>query len=321
MSSMDRRHFLALGGLAAVAAGKVAGAAGADNAAAGAAPPLASDKLLMRRIPSSGEMLPAVGLGTSGPFEVGASESERAPLRGVLAAFFGAGATLIDTSPMYSNAESVLGSLLTPEQHAKAFIATKVWTPDSGTAAEQKGIEQMQRSMALLKHKRIELMQVHNLVNVDVHLKTLHRWKAEGRIKYIGVTHYTTASYPDLMAIIAREKIDFVQFNYSAATREAEKKLLPLCADSGIAVIVNRAFEDGYLIKKMASKPVPAWASEFGAKSWAQILLKYVLAHPAVTCVIPATGKVKNLVENVGAGIGPLPDAKQRQLIISAIGD
>ena len=265
-------------------------------------------------------MLPAIGIGTSGPFEVGASEAERAPLREVLNAFFGAGATLIDTSPMYSNAESVLGSLLTPEQHAKAFIATKVWTPGSGSAAEQKGIEQMQRSMALLKHKRIELMQVHNLVDLDAHLKTLHRWKAEGRIKYIGVTHYTTSSYPDLMSIIEREKLDFVQFNYSAATREAEKKLLPMCADAGVAVLINRAFEDGDLISKFADKPVPPWAAEFGATSWAQLLLKYVLAHPAVTCVIPATGKVRNLLDNLGAGIGPLPDAKHREKIIAAVG-
>jgi len=312
---MDRRHFLALSGLTAVTAGQ--GVTSRVSAAVGAASP---QKLLMRRIPSSGEMLPAIGIGTSDTFEVGASEAERAPLREVLQAFFGAGATLIDTSPMYSNAESVLGSLLTPEQHAKAFIATKVWTPGSGSAAEQKGIEQMQRSMALLKHKRIELMQVHNLVDLDANLKTLYRWKAEGRIKYIGVTHYTASSYPDLMAIIAREKLDFVQFNYSVATREAEKKLLPLCADAGVAVLVNRAFEDGNLFSKIADKPLPPWAAEFGATSWAQLFLKYVLAHPAVTCVIPATGKVRNLMDNLGAGIGPLPDAKQRAKIITAVG-
>jgi len=312
---MDRRHFLALSGLTAVTAGQ--GVTSRVSAAVGAASP---QKLLMRRIPSSGEMLPAIGIGTSDTFEVGASEAERAPLREVLQAFFGAGATLIDTSPMYSNAESVLGSLLTPEQHAKAFIATKVWTPGSGSAAEQKGIEQMQRSMALLKHKRIELMQVHNLVDLDANLKTLYRWKAEGRIKYIGVTHYTASSYPDLMAIIAREKLDFVQFNYSVATREAENKLLPLCADAGVAVLVNRAFEDGNLFSKIADKPLPPWAAEFGATSWAQLFLKYVLAHPAVTCVIPATGKVRNLMDNLGAGIGPLPDAKQRAKIITAVG-
>ncbi len=316
---MDRRDFLALGGFAAVAAAQ---AAGRDSGAplmpfAAAAP---SGQMLMRRIPSSGETLPAIGLGTSGPFEVGADASARAPLREVLQAFFAAGATLIDTSPMYSTAEAVLGDLLTPEQQARAFIATKVWTPGSGNAAGQKGVEQMQRSMALLKHKRVELMQVHNLVDLDEHLKTLRRWKAEGRLKYIGITHYTTSSYPDLISIIEREKLDFVQFNYSATTREAEKRLLPLCADRGVAVLVNRAFEDGNLFGQVRGKPLPPWAADFGAGSWAQIFLKFVLAHPAVTCVIPATGKVRNLLDNLGAGIGPLPDAKQRAQIIQALG-
>jgi len=319
MSTMDRRHFIALGGLAAVAAGQSSGAGAADSPATGGSA-TGAGKLLMRRIPSSGEMLPAIGLGTSDTFEVGASEGERAPLRDLLRDFFGAGATLIDTSPMYSNAESVLGSLLTPEQHGRVFMATKVWTPGSGAAAEQKGVEQMQRSMALLKHKRIELMQVHNLVDLDAHLKTLYRWKAEERIKYVGVTHYTTRSYPDLMSIIAREKIDFVQFNYSVATREAEKKLLPMCADAGIAVLINRAFEDGDLFKKVEGKPLPPSAAEYGAKTWAQVFLKYVLAHPAVTCVIPATGKVRNLKDNLAAGVGPLPDAKHRQQILAALG-
>jgi len=314
---MNRRHFLALGGMAAVSAGQ--GAAAAGNAA-GAAPTNSSSSLLLRKIPSSGESIPAIGLGTSGPFEVGAEPSARAPLREVLKGFFDAGATLIDTSPMYSTAEAVLGTLLTQEQQAKAFMATKVWTPGSGGAAEQKGLEQMQRSMTLLKHPRVELMQVHNLVNLDEHLKTLRRWKTEGRIKYIGVTHYTTSSYPDLIAIIQREKLDFVQFNYSAATREAEKRLLPLCAERGVAVLVNRAFEDGNLFSQVKDKPVPAFAAEFGARSWAQIFLKFVLAHPAVTCVIPATGKLRNLQDNLAAGVGPLPDAKQLRQIVASIG-
>jgi aryl-alcohol dehydrogenase-like predicted oxidoreductase len=309
---VDRRSFLALSGLAAVAAGAHA------QSTAGARP--AQSSPILRRIPSSGESLPAIGLGTSGPFEVGADEAARAPLREVLKEFFAAGASLIDTSPMYSTAESVLGELLTPEQQAKAFIATKVWTPGSGTAAEQKGIEQMQRSMSLLRRKSIELMQVHNLVDLDAHLRTLRRWKAEGRIRYIGVTHYTTSSYPDLIAIIEREKPDFVQFNYSVTTREAEKRLLPLCTDTGVAVIINRAFEDGRLFDKVRDKPLPAWAAEFGATSWAQVFLKFVLAHAAVTCVIPATGKVRNVLDNLGAGVGPLPDAKHRAQIVAAVG-
>jgi aryl-alcohol dehydrogenase-like predicted oxidoreductase len=311
---MDRRDFLAMGGVAAVAG---AAAVGAESPVA--ARSTTPDKMLMRKIPSSGEMIPAVGLGTSGPFEVGADPAAREPLREVLRAFFGAGATLIDTSPMYSTAEAVLGDLLTPEQHARVFVATKVWTPNSGGHGEQKGIEQMQRSMALLKHRRIELMQVHNLVDLDAHLKTLRRWKGEGKIKYLGVTHYTTSSYPDLISIIEREKLDFVQFNYSVTTRDAEKKLLPLCADKGVAVLVNRAFEDGNLFTRVQGKSVPAWAAEFGATSWAQVFLKFVLAHPAVTCVIPATGKLRNLVDNLGAGLGPLPDAKHRAQIITAL--
>jgi aryl-alcohol dehydrogenase-like predicted oxidoreductase len=310
---MDRRDFLALGSVAAVAG---SGVVNAESAASSAS----AGKLLMRRIPSSGESIPAVGLGTSGPFEVGGDEAARAPLREVLQSFFAGGGTLIDTSPMYSTAEAVLGDLLTADQQSKAFIATKVWTPGSGAHGEQKGIEQMQRSMALLKHKRVELMQIHNLVDLDAHLKTLRRWKAEGKIKYIGVTHYTTSSYPDLIDIIGREKLDFVQFNYSVTTREAEKRLLPLCADKGVAVLVNRAFEDGNLFTQVQGRALPAWAAEFGAKSWAQVFLKFVLAHPAVTCVIPATGKLRNLVDNLAAASGALPDAKQRAQIIKELG-
>jgi aryl-alcohol dehydrogenase-like predicted oxidoreductase len=319
---MDRRSFLAVSGATAIAGASTA--AGHDLGFPHEHLPngkvVASEPLLMRRIPSTGEAIPAIGLGTSGPFEVGAGEAARAPLREVLAAFFNAGASLIDTSPMYSSAEAVLGDLLTPQQQEKVFLATKVWTPGSGNAAEQKGIEQMQRSMTLLKHPRIELMQIHNLVDLDAHLKTLRRWKAEGKIKYIGVTHYTTSSYPDLIAIIEREKPDFVQFNYSVVTREAEKKLLPLCADKGVAVIINRAFEDGNLFTKVQGKPLPPWAAEFGAKSWAQVFLKFALSNPAVTCVIPATGKARNLADNLGAATGKLPDGRQRAQIIAAVG-
>jgi len=316
---MDRRNFIAMGSVAAVTGPRAV--AGVDGEPRGRAPAGATipGQMLMRRIPSSGETLPAIGLGTSGPFEVGADDAARAPLREVLQGFFAGGATLIDTSPMYSTAEAVLGDLLTAEQQAQVFIATKVWTPGSGSHGEQKGIEQMQRSMALLKHPRIELMQVHNLVDLDAHLKTLRQWKAESKIKYLGVTHYTTSSYPDLIRIVGREQLDFVQFNYSAGTREAEQRLLPLCAEKGVAVIVNRAFEDGNLFARVQGKPVPPWAAEFGANSWAQVFLKFVLAHPTVTCVIPATGKLRNLVDNLGAGFGALPDAKQRAQIVAAI--
>ena len=317
---MDRRSFLKTGSAAAIAGGSQAAFGhftGDPHEHLPDGTIVPTGQPLMRQIPSTGEMIPAIGLGTSGPFEVGKESAARAPLREVLKAFFASHGALIDTSPMYSTAEAVLGDLLSAEQQAKAFIATKVWTPGSGMHGEQKGVEQMQRSMALLKRKRVELMQVHNLVDLDAHLGTLRRWKAEGRVKYIGVTHYTTASYPDLISIIGREKLDFVQFNYSVATREAEKRLLPLCADKGVAVIINRAFEDGNLFTRVQGKPLPAWAADFGAKTWAQMFLKFVLAHPAVTCVIPATGKVRNLVDNVSAGRGPLPDAKQLKAIVS----
>jgi aryl-alcohol dehydrogenase-like predicted oxidoreductase len=321
---MDRREFLTISSVAAVggAANNIAGAhvTGWPHVHPVSGEAINTSKMLMRKIPASGETLPAIGLGTSGPFEVGADEAARAPLREVLDSFFTSGATLIDTSPMYSTAEAVLGDLLSPAQQSRVFIATKVWTPGSGGHGEQKGIEQMQRSMALLKHQRIELMQVHNLVDLDVHLKTLRRWKAEGKIKYIGVTHYTTSSYPDLIAIVEREKLDFVQFNYSVVTREAERKLLPLCADKGVAVLINRAFEDGNLFTRVQGRPLPPWAAEFGASSWAQVFLKFVLAHPAVTCVIPATGKIRNLVDNLGAALGGLPDARQRAQVIAAVG-
>jgi diketogulonate reductase-like aldo/keto reductase len=316
---MDRRKFIVVGTAAGVGAAS-AHYTGEPHEHRVGEFLVPSGPLLTRKIPSTGEAIPAIGLGTSGPFEVGAGLAERAPLREVLQAFFLGGATLIDTSPMYSTAEAVLGDLLTQEQQGQVFMATKVWTPGSGGHGEQKGVEQMQRSMALLRRKRIELMQIHNLVDLDAHLKTLRRWKEEGRIKYIGITHYTTSSYPDLISILQREKLDFVQFNYSVGTRDAEKKLLPLCAEKGVAVIVNRAFEDGNLFARVQGKPLPAWAAEFGAKSWAQVFLKFVLAHPAVTCVIPATGKVKNLIDNLGAGIGGLPNEKQRAQIVAAVG-
>jgi len=270
--------------------------------------------LIQRRIPSSGESIPVIGLGTSGPFEVGIDTKERDPLSAVLTGFFAAGATMIDTSPMYSSAEAVLGDLLTPDMQSKAFIASKVWT-----RGEREGLAQMTRSMELLRRKKVELMQVHNLLDFDVHLKTLRRWKEEGRIRYIGITHYTVDAYPKLMDIITREPIDFVQFNYSATTTVAEQRLLPLCAERGVGVIVNRAFDDGKIFARLKERPLPSWASEIDCSSWAQLLLKFVISHPAVTCVIPATGKLRNLEDNLGAARGRLPDSRQRQMIVEAV--
>ena len=177
----------------------------------------------------------------------------------------------------------------------------------------------MTRSLQLMRRPKVELMQVHNLVDLDAHLATLRQWREAGKIKYIGITHYTVGSYPQLIDIIQREKLDFVQFNYSPVTTEAEEKLLPLCADKGVAVLVNRAFEDGKLFAQVRGKAVPDWAAEFGATSWAQVFLKYVIANPAVTCVIPATGKLRNMLDNLAAGRGELPNSAQRARIVAAL--
>jgi aryl-alcohol dehydrogenase-like predicted oxidoreductase len=274
-----------------------------------------SEALIARRIPSSGEAIPVIGLGTSGSFEVGESEADRAPLKEVLDAFFAAGGRLIDTSPMYSTAERVLGSLLTPTMHGRAFLATKVWT-----RGERAGIEQMTRSAELLKTPRLDLIQIHNLLDLDTHLKTLRQWKEEGRVRYIGITHYTVSAHEDLARVMGREKLDFVQFNYSPLTRDAEKRLLPLAADRGVAVLVNRPFEDGALFERVRGKPLPSWAADIDATSWGQVALKFIAAHPAVTCIIPATGKVNHLQDNLGGGRGRLPDTRQRDEIARAFG-
>jgi diketogulonate reductase-like aldo/keto reductase len=310
-SDLDRRRFLA--GAAALAAPMQWFGAATAVAAAGAAAADAGE-LIRRRIPVSGEWLPVIGLGTSGPFEVGSDARARQPLEAVLRGFFAGGATLIDTSPMYSSAEAVLGDLLTAGMQSRAFIATKVWT-----RGEREGVQQMGRSMDLLRRSRVDLMQVHNLLDLDTHLRTLRRWKEEGRIRYLGITHYTVESHARLVEIIEREPIDFVQFNYSATTRAAEQRLLPLCADRGVAVIVNRAFDDGEIFARLKDRALPPWAAEIRCTSWAQLLLKFVIAHPAVTCVIPATGKVRNLEDNLAAGRGPLPDARQCRLIAEAV--
>jgi aryl-alcohol dehydrogenase-like predicted oxidoreductase len=267
-------------------------------------------ELIRRRIPASGEELPLIGLGTSGPFEVDADPSARAPLQQVLAAFFAAGARLIDTSPMYTTAEAVLGELLTGEMHARAFLATKVWT-----RGERSGVEQMSRSAQLLNTPRLDLIQVHNLLDLDTQLKTLNAWKAAGRVRYVGVTHYTVSAHADLVRVLSSQKLDFVQFNYSPLTRAAEKRLLPLAAERGVAVLINRPFEDGALFQAVRGKALPAWAAEVDATSFGQLALKFIASHPAVTCIIPATGKLEHLQDNLAGGRGRLPDARQREAI------
>jgi aryl-alcohol dehydrogenase-like predicted oxidoreductase len=268
---------------------------------------------IVRRIPRTGEEIPIIGLGTSGPFEVGQSGAERAPLEQVLAAFFAAGGRLIDTSPMYSTAERVLGELLRPEMQRAAFLATKVWT-----RGESAGVQQMTQSGQLLRREHLDLIQVHNLLDLETQLKTLSAWKETGRVRYIGITHYTVSAHADLAKALERHRLDFVQFNYSPVTRAAEQRLLPLAAERGVAVLINRPFEDGAIFAAVRAKPLPPWAADVGAGSWGQLVLKFIAAHPAVTCIIPATEKVQHLEDNLAAGRGPLPDAAQREAIAQA---
>jgi diketogulonate reductase-like aldo/keto reductase len=269
----------------------------------------ASEKMLTRPIPSSGAPLPIIGCGTWRTFDAGSSAAERAPLAEVLAILFEAGGAVIDSSPMYGAAEAVTGDLLAASKtRDKAFIATKVWT--SGRA---EGIAQMQQSMARFRTDRIELMQVHNLLDWRTQLATLRAWKSEGKITYLGVTHYTSSAYDELEAVMRKEQLDFVQLNYAMNDRAAEKTLLPLAAGRGVAVIVNQPFGGGGLLRSVLGRPLPAWAGEIGCRSWAQILLKFVLGHPAVTCVIPGTGHPQYMRDNVQAGFGAIPNNEQRE--------
>lgn len=275
----------------------------------------ASAPLLQRKVPKTGELLPAVGLGTYRTFDVGVSSADRAPLKEVLQLFVQAGGKVVDSSPMYGNAERVVGDLAAELNLTKSlFLATKVWT-----TGREAGMRQMEESFRLLRTERIDLMQIHNLLDLETHVKTLRAWKESGRIRYLGITHYTETAYPELARQIESGRYDFVQLNYSIAEREAEREILPLAAAQRVAVIVNRPFTQGNLFSKVRDKPLPPWADELDCKSWAQFFLKYVLAHPAVTCVIPATSKAKHLLDNMGAGIGRLPDPATRRRMVELI--
>jgi diketogulonate reductase-like aldo/keto reductase len=274
-----------------------------------------TERIHRRAIPSSGELLPVVGCGTWRTFDVGASAGERAPLREVLRLLFDAGGSVIDSSPMYGAAEGVVGNLLSEmAAEDQAFLSTKVWT-----RGRSEGIAQMERSLALLKRRQIELMQIHNLVDWRTQLATLRQWKAEGRVRYIGLTHYTASAYGELEAAMRAEKVDFVQLNYALDDRTAEQRLLPLAAERGIAVLVNQPFGGGGLLRTLLQRPLPDWAGEIGCTSWAQLLLKFVLGHPAVTCVIPGTGKPEHMTDNLGAGFGSYPDAALRTRLIALL--
>jgi len=274
---------------------------------AAAQEPAAPAAMHTRPIPSSGEKLPVIGMGTWQTFDV----ADPAPLEEVLKVFSDLGGKLLDSSPMYGKSEQVAGDLLDKlGLREKLFIATKVWTK-----GKAEGIAQMESSMKKLRAKPIDLMQVHNLVDVGTHLDTLRGWKKDGIVRYLGVTHYTASQHEAVEKLVASETLDFLQINYSIGEREAEDKLLPLAKDRGVAVIVNRPFAGGELFKKLREKPLPAWAKEIDCESWAQVMLKFVVSHPAITCAIPATSKVAHLRDNMKAGHGTMPDEAMRKKI------
>ena len=276
---------------------------------------LTASAMLQRPIPSSGETLPAVGLGTWRAFDVGAAAAEREPRKQTLERLVELGGRVIDSSPMYGAAESVVGDLAADLGVTdKLFLATKVWT--SGRDA---GLAQMEQSFRRLRARRVDLMQIHNLVDWRTHLRTLSEWKAAGRIRYLGVTHYTASAYDELERVLRSEPLDVVQLNYSLGEREAERRILPLARERGIAVLVNRPFSTGGLFQRVRGETLPAWAAEMDCASWAQFFLKWILAHPAVTCVIPGTGHPQHVVDNLKAGVGKLPDARMRERMAALV--
>ncbi len=264
---------------------------------------------IVRTIPKSGEALPVIGLGTYDAFDIGNDANERNEAKEVLRHFVELGGTIVDSSPMYGRAETVIGDLSTELKiNEKLWVATKVWT-----SGRESGISQMTDSLRKLRREKIELMQVHNLQDVKTHLATLRDWKKSGKIKYLGVTHYHAGAYDALEQAIRPGDMDFVQLNFSIAEREAEQRILKIAADVGTAVIVNRPYANGSIFSAVKGKPLPAWASEIDCASWGQFFLKYILGHPAVTCVIPATRNPKHLVDNMSAGLGRLPDETLRR--------
>lgn len=269
--------------------------------------------MMQRIIPSSGEKLPVVGLGTWQQFDVGSDAAVRAPLKQVLQEMVRLGGKLIDSSPMYARSEEVIGDLTTETGHANDFFyATKVWT-----RGRQEGIDQMNASLKKMRRKTMDLMQIHNLVDWQTHFTTLRKWKEEGKIRYIGITHYTDSAHEDLERILVKEKPDFVQFNYSIRERNAEKRLLAAAKDNGVAVIINEPFEKGELFGLVKGKSLPSWAAEYDINSWGQYFLKYIISHPAVNCVIPGTSNPKHVADNMGAGYGKLPDEAGRKKMIT----
>ena len=285
-----------------------------SSGAVGASAPAGKQQpreMLRRKIPSAtdGESVPVIGMGTWNTFVVGGGAAERAPLVKVLEMFYAAGARLIDSSPMYANAEAVTGDLVQQlGKQANTFYATKVWT-----SGRDKGVAQIEHSLRAMKTPRLDLLQIHNLVDWRTHAETLRQLKSDGKIRYSGVTHYTVGAHSEIEAVLRAERFEFAQFNYSIGTRAAEQRLLPYCQDHGIGVLINRPFEEGGLFTRVGNRKLPGYAKEIGCTSWAQVFLKYIVSHPAVTCVIPATSRAEHMQDNLRAGFGPMPDAAMRE--------
>ncbi len=274
-------------------------------------PAMAKDSFLMRAIPSTGEKIPAIGLGSWLTFNVGDSEKEREPMRNVLREFAALGGRVVDSSPMYGRSERVIGELAAELSLTdKLWFATKVWT-----SGEQAGKGQIDNSVDYLG-KWPSVLQVHNLLDLNTHIKTLRALKEEGKLKYIGFTHYMDYAHTDVASLLRKERPDFIQINLSIRSRAAEDYLLPLAQDKGVAVIVNQPFETGGLFGYVQGKPLPSWAGEWGMTTWASFFLKYIISNSSVTCVIPATRQVAHVRENMAAGVGPLPDAKTRKMMV-----
>lgn len=298
-------------GATAFLAGCGRGSPGGREAPTAPPPEPAHDAMMTRAIPSSGETVPAIGLGTWSTFDVDGTPE---PLREVMRSFVAAGGRVIDSSPMYGRAEEVVGRLLA-DVETPMFLATKVWT-----RGREQSVEELARSMQRMGTERLDLAQVHNLLDVDAHLPALREAKAAGRVRYIGITHWERSSFGAMEKLLRTESLDFVQLPYSVGVREAESRLLPAAADHGAAVLVMRPFEEGGLFERVRGRSLPEWAAEIDCTSWAQVFLKWILAHPAVTCPIPATSDPDHLRDNVGAGRGRLPDEALRRRIVTELG-
>jgi diketogulonate reductase-like aldo/keto reductase len=275
----------------------------------------ANYQMLERIIPSTKKSLPVIGLGTSRVFDIKPTTELLAIRQNILDILLDNGGTLIDTSPMYGKSEEIIGRLIeTYDRKKEIFLATKVWTK-----GKSEGENQIKESFRKMHTSKIQLIQIHNLLDWETQITTLRRMKESGKIEYIGITHYKADAFPAMEKIISNEPIDFAQFNYSLGEREAENRLLPLCADQGVATIINRPFMRAKLFRSVKGKVLPSWCNDYGIGSWGQFFLKYILSNPAVTNIIPATSKPKNMLDNSLAGIGRIPDSKMTRKMLEVL--